>query len=395
MNLVLVADTYPPNKTSGAIQLCDLAVELVRQGHQVTVLVGSQDIRSNCIDDWQFGVRVIRLRVLKTRGVGHVRRAFGEAVSPFLMLYALRVSGIEINKWDGVIWYSPTIFLGPVVKKIKKMSSCKGYLIIRDIFPEWLLDLGLISLGPAYFFFRAIARFQYLQADTIGIQSPGNAKYFRFNEGEIDSRIQILNNWLSYSSIEPCSISVKDTALVKRKIIVYAGNMGIAQKVDFLIEVADGMQNHLDIGFLFVGRGECVGFLKHMAWSRKMQNILFFDEIDPSEIPGLYEQCTVGLLALHPAHKTNNIPGKFISYMRAGLPVAAIVNRGNDIVDIINTESVGFVSTNYSVPDFINQLESLIYKVALDDEVALRCRHLHNKMFSSENAAKVIVKELS
>jgi len=44
--------------------------------------------------------------------------------------------------------------------------------------------------------------------------------------------------------------------------------------------------------------------------------VVFHDEIEPSEIPGLYSQCHAGIVALDPRHKTHNLPGKFLSYMQ-------------------------------------------------------------------------------
>ena len=88
----------------------------------------------------------------------------------------------------------------------------------------------------------------------------------------------------------------------------------------------------MDVGFVFVGRGTDLVRLKTQSEHRELTNILFFDEIEPDEIPGLYAQCDIGLLSLDKKHKTHNIPGKFLSYMRAGLPVLASVNKDNDII---------------------------------------------------------------
>ena len=79
--------------------------------------------------------------------------------------------------------------------------------------------------------------------------------------------------------------------------------------------------------------------------------MLFFDEIDSSEIPGLLAQCHVGLVALHPDHKTHNIPGKFVSYVQYGLPVLARVNGGTDLERLIEDEGVGKVYAGHSVDE--------------------------------------------
>ena len=70
----------------------------------------------------------------------------------------------------------------------------------------------------------------------------------------------------------------------------------------------------------------------------KLDNILFFDEINPDEVPSLLKMCHVGLISLDLRHKSHNIPGKFLSYLQAGLPVLAKINPGTDLQNIIEKE---------------------------------------------------------
>jgi hypothetical protein len=64
-----------------------------------------------------------------------------------VLLRARRQSGLGRERWDGVVWYSPTIFLGPIVRVLRRESRCRSYLILRDIFPEWAVDMGLMRRG--------------------------------------------------------------------------------------------------------------------------------------------------------------------------------------------------------------------------------------------------------
>ena len=136
-------------------------------------------------------------------------------------------------------------------------------------------------------------------------------------------------------------VALAVTVLAGRKIFVYIGNMGVAQSMDIFIELIQGLRHRDDIGFLFVGRGSEFAKLEAEKASRELNNVLFFGEIDSSEIPGLLAQCHVGLVALHPDHKTHNIPGKFVSYVQYGLPVLARVNAGTDLERLIEDEQVG------------------------------------------------------
>lgn len=398
MRIVLIADTFPPLRTSGAVQLRDLSREFVMQGHTLTVILPAAGLSPPWTVEDVDGVHVLRLRAPKTKDISYARRTINEFLMPFAMLRNLRNSPLAKERWDGVVWYAPSIFHGPFANALKRANACKGYLIIRDIFPEWSVDMGLMGRGLPYRFFKAVANYQYSVADVIGIQSPGNRAYFA--DG-LKSRIEVLQNWLADASNVGCSISLSGGKLVGRTIFVYAGNMGVAQGMGVLLDLAERLHSRPDIGFLFVGRGSDSQRLRTDADKRGLDNVAFHDEIDPTEIPGLYAQCHIGIVALDPRHKTHNIPGKFLSYMQAGLPVLASINPGNDLEGLILRERVGRVCTDQSAETLQRLALELVDEVAAEvgvngaQALAARCQALSAKIFSPEAAVRQIVAALT
>lgn len=395
MQLVLVADTFPPLRTSGAVQLRDLSREFVRQGHQLTVLLPAPGQQT----PWQLeqfdGVQVLRLKAPKTKDVGYIRRTLAEFLMPFAMLRNLKRSPLANSKWGGVVWYAPSIFHGPLVSALKKSSASKSYLIIRDIFPEWAVDMGLMGRGLPYRFFDVIARYQYSVADVIGVQTPGNKTYFDQWQQQPNRRLEVLQNWLDKPSHAKCPIRIKETHLAGRKVFVYAGNMGVAQGMDILLDLAEKLLTKPDVGFLFVGRGSEAARLKLAAETRKLHNVVFFDEIHPDEIPDLYAQCTVGIVALDPRHKSHNIPGKFLTYMQSGLPVLANVNAGNDLAKIIRDEQVGQVCESNSIDELLHLTHTLLDAVQADQQLPNRCKQLFAREFAVHKAVQQITASLA
>ena len=399
MLIALIADAYPPMRSSAAVQLRDLSIEFVRQGHFPIVMIPSADLDQPWLLEVNNGVQVLRLKAPRTKDIGYVRRTLGEFFLPYIMLKNLRKSQIADIRWDAVVWYSPSIFLGPLVKKLKKTSSCKSYLILRDLFPEWALDMGLMSKGLPYWLFKSIANYQYSLADIIGIQTHSNKNYIA---AKSSSRIEVLQNWLANAPNVGCSIHLAGSKLAGRTIFVYAGNMGVAQGMDVLLELVERLLHRADIGFLFVGRGSEFHRLSLDAKRRRLCNVMFKDEIDPTEIPGLYAQCHIGLVALDPRHKTHNIPGKFLSYMQAGLPVLASINPNTDLEAIILREGVGRVCSDQSLTTLQRMAEELAEEVAtgtgdksfMNPFLAERCKSLSAKLFSPEVAVRQIVSAL-
>ena len=382
-------------RTSGSVQLRDLTREFVKQGHELTVLLPSNEGK----DPWDLsefeGANILRLAAPRTKGVGYIRRTIAEWLMPYAMKRNLSKSPFASERWEGLVWYSPSIFFGPLVRALKMHSACRSYLIIRDIFPEWALDLGLMRPGLAYAFFKRVARQQYDAADIIGVQSPGNLRYFReWSRQAGKKQLEVLQNWLSPPGEYPCSLQIEATQLAGRKIFVYAGNMGVAQGLDMLIELAACLRDRHDLGFLFVGRGSDASRLQAVAQQLDLNNVFFHPEIDPDEIPRLYAQCAAGIVCLDKRHKSHNIPGKFLTYMQNGLPAFAIVNPGNDLSDLIREEGVGAVCETHDISDAANLCVEMIDQIESGELPPQRCRTLFERQFSVSQSVEQIVAAL-
>lgn len=397
MNILIVTDAYPPMRTSGACHIYDLGQAFVKAGSQANIIVPDsaqeQDVNIHIED----GVKVIRVKALHTKDVGYLQRTIAEFLNPFLMWRRLKKnSQFPQEKIDGVIWYSPSIFFGPLIKKLKKNYSCKSYLILRDIFPDWAQDIGLLNKGVIFNFFKLNERYQYAQADRIGVQSPNNLTYLKKHNAQLTATVEVLWNWIGYPRESKCSINLSKTKLAGKKIIVYAGNMGVAQGMDALIELASKLTIRDDVGFVFVGRGSEVNRLKRMIKSKKINNTIFYDEIESDEVPGLLRQCAIGLIGLDPRHLTHNIPGKFLSYLQSKLRIIAIANNGNDLADLVKKHNLGVFGEEIT-EELVKEVNRLIDNLGGDSAYANQDNILSliENLFSPSIAVKQITSFLN
>jgi glycosyltransferase involved in cell wall biosynthesis len=387
VNLLLIADAFPPTQSSAAVHMHDLATELNIQGHQVTVLIPTHGIVESLIIEQKDHYQLIRVKAFNTKGVNHVRRLLAEWINPLWIIYCLGGSNLMLKKIEGIIWYSPSIFFGPLVRYLVGQFKCPTYLVLRDLFPRWALDLGILKEGLFYRFLQWRELSQYQVADTIGIQAPGNAEFFKEFPQSIQTKLDLLWSWTPTVVHQRCSIEIATTALSGRKIFLYTGNMGVAQNLQPIIELAGLLQNRLDLGFLMVGRGDQINLLKNRVAKLQLNNIIFRDEISAAEIPALCSQCFAGIVSLDVQHQTHNIPGKFLTYMSAGLPVLAKVNSGNDLIDLISQHSVGVTVSSEDPHDLMKAVE-------LFPSISLRCQSLAKERFSTANAARQIIARL-
>ena len=390
MNILIVTDSFPPKSNSAAKQLNDLAAELVRQGHTVYVVTAASN--SSLSHPVTEEIAILAIHPIFLNFDGRIIRAIREAWLPFQLISGFRRSSFATISYDLVVWYSPTIFLGPFISYLKRSQKSCFYLILRDIFPDWAFDLGLIKNKFMYHFLKRIANYQYLLADVIGVQTRGNLPYLAHlpNKGW-RGRLEVLPNWLNPP--RPTEfLGVSDLDKLKgRRLFIYAGNLGVAQSIDKLVDHVGQMNHRSDIGFIIVGQGDLRCKIKQRIERRKLENILLLSEVEEGVLDSIFEKCCGGIVMLSDKHRTHNIPGKFIRYIHFGLPVIALVNNGNDIIDVISSNNIGVVCAPALRGDFMRSVDRLLAMVTNDPEIGTRCKRVACELYSTEKVAEQIL----
>jgi glycosyltransferase involved in cell wall biosynthesis len=318
----------------------------------------------------------------KAKGFGLVRRGFSEIFMSLALWRGSRRCRVDVEHFDGVIWYSPTIFLAPFAAWLKRRSRTRGYLILRDIFPQWALDAGVMRRGPAYYFFRACELFQYRTADVIGVQSPANLAVFAGSPRR-GRDIEVLFNWIDLTRSEPAPSDLVDGhGLAGKRILVYGGNMGVAQDVDNLLRLARRIRPCADIALLLIGSGSEAARLATAIADERLENVVLADEIPAEEFRSVLRRCHVGLITLDRRLTTHNIPGKLLAYLEAGIPVVASVNAGNDLLDIIAEAQVGMGFVNGDDAAFAQAAVDLVRDPARCQAISANARALARERFS-------------
>lgn len=391
----MLADTYPPNKTSGAVLLSDLAEELSNRGIHVLVVVPCESDVSQELAVISENLSVLRVPSTDLKGANYVRRTLGELMLSRRMKKGLLVTGLTLNEWNGVVWYSPTIFLGQFASEIVSASKCPGYLILRDIFPEWAVDMGVMSRGLIYRFFKHFERKQYTAATYIGVQSQSALEYFERDFHPLVSKVEVLNNWLGPSSFSDIPSELSYLERHNGKIVVYTGNIGVAQGMDVFVDAFEKLSFDPSLLFVFIGRGSGMNRLKEMAAKKNLSSVHFHNEIDPGAVNSVLKFCDVGIVSLDIKHRTTNIPGKFLGYLRAGLTVVAKINPGNELVELINSSRIGIAITE----DNGDLLKESILKLTMSDDFGAKARRSALKLFDSKfqvhAAANQILEKIS
>ena len=396
MKLAVICVCYPPLNSSAAIQINHLVEELAFQGNMIEVIIPDSSTKKDFIIESKTNIKIIRFKNGKITDTSLFKRALNEFIMPFRIIYIIIKNSLKLQKNDAIICWSPSIFLTPLIIYLKVINNCKCYLILRDIFPRWAKDLKIIKNQFIYQILNLVFLLQCYFSDVIGIQSAGNKQFIPKKIFFKKNKIDILYNWYEPNfKIKKSDINLSNTVLKNKKVFIHAGNIGLAQGFKTFLYLAEELQNNDDLGFLFIGRGSEFESMKKIAKHRGINNILFHQEIDNSQIMNLYSQCSCGLVILDKRHKTHNIPGKFLSYLHAGLPIFALVNNNNDLISIINKNNLGFATYNFDIDFLKKQLINIANKFDNDNNIKERNQKMAKDFFSVERAANQILNQLN
>lgn len=346
MRILILIDDYLPSTKSGAKMIHDLGLQFVRQGNEVILLTPSPVISATAEVSEEDGLQVVRVRTDKLKGVSKLRRALAE-ITLSSALWRRAGAFLKANPCDLIVYYSPTIFFGALVRRLKSLWRCPSYLVLRDIFPKWAVEAGVLRKGFPYWYFRYKELAQYRAADMIGVESSGNLAYFSGELGDRSFKVEVLPCWASANGNDAGKSGYRrQLGLEKNVVFFYGGNIGVAQDVDNIVRLANGLKEHGDIFFLLVGEGSEIARLNQSIRDLGLCNIKILPAVPQEQYLAMLHEFDVGIISLHRNLTSHNFPGKLLGYMSCGKPVLASVNPGNDIRRVLEEAGAGLCCDN-------------------------------------------------
>ena len=275
------------------------------------------------------------------------------------------ISGIKtyfINvKFDLILYSTPPITLFNAIEYVKKRDNAKTYLLLKDIFPQNAVDLGMLSKSGAkgilYKYFRNKEKKLYALSDRIGCMSQANVDYVLKHNPEVNSsKVEVFPNCvesvdMSVSEEQRIAIRQKYGIPLDRKVFVYGGNLGKPQGIPFLISC---LRTAKDIGayFLIVGDGTEYSKLEAFVNQEKPEHVKLMKRLPKEDYDAMVGSCDVGMLFLDHRFTIPNFPSRLLSYMQAKLPVLAVTDPNTDIGKVIVDGGFGWWSESNDVEAF-------------------------------------------
>jgi glycosyltransferase involved in cell wall biosynthesis len=325
----------------------DLLRKFRDEGHNVYVVSPSErrDNKPTSLVK-ENGCNILNVKTFNLQKTNIIEKGVGILAIEYQYLNAIK-NNLKDVKFDLILYSTPPITFSKVISYIKKRDNAFSYLLLKDIFPQNAVDLGMMKeRGILHKIFLKKENKLYEVSDKIGCMSPANVKYIAQRHPGLIDKLEVNPN-----SIELTGISQSDKNIIRKKyniptnhvVFVYGGNLGKPQGIEFLREIIISSNEKISNAyFLIIGNG--TEYRHMLSWFNKIQpmNAMLIEFLPKQEYDELVKGSDVGMIFLNPNFTIPNFPSRLLTYLEFGLPVFSATDSNTDIPEIIEKHRLGY-----------------------------------------------------
>ena len=344
----------------------DLLRHFLKQGHNVSV-ISPRERRFNeetrlITED---NCRILKLKIGNIQKTGIIEKGISTVLLESRFKSGVKKYFSDI-KFDLVLYSTPPITFAGVVEYIKKRDNAKSYLLLKDIFPQNAVDIGMITKSGVksiiYKVFRRKEKQLYKLSDYIGCMSQANVDYVIKNNPEIfPEKVHTCPNSIEVRP-KPKNDNKEETRRkygipLDKTVFIYGGNLGKPQDIPFIIECLKANEKYDDRFFVICGTGTEYPKLKKFVDESAPKNVRLINGLPKDEYESFVGCCDVGLIFLDHRFTIPNFPSRLLSYMQNCMPVFACTDPNTDIGKVITEGKFGWWCESDTPEHFTETIE--------------------------------------
>lgn len=350
----------------------DLVRKFRNEGHSVYIIAPNErrtGRKTELIDNGT--IHFLGVRTLNLSKTNVVEKGIGQVMMEWQFRRALKRYWGNVE-FDLILYSTPPITFTRVIQYAKKRNpKALTYLLLKDIFPQNAVDIGMLSKsgikGLLYKSFRRKEKILYRLSDYIGCMSPANVEYVIKHNPEVDPAIvELAPNSYDAPQEKPCTVdysAIRESYKLPqdKPLFIYGGNMGKPQGIPFLIECMKAVGNNDNCHFVIVGNG--TEYPKLESWIKeeeKPRSVSLFKSLPKEEYDRLTSACDVGLIFLDYRFTIPNYPSRLLPYLMERKPIIAVTDPNSDIGTIAQEHGYGLWVPSNSVASFVEAVNKML-----------------------------------
>lgn len=352
--VLLLTSYFPPDTGSAAHLFHEFGKALVERGYRVTVLTGFPGYHAQGPLDCYRGRAWMREQI---DGIDVVRvwaprvkrdHPLGRALWQLSLAAVLSAAGMLAARHEVAVAYSPPLPFGLTAWFLRSIYGMPFILNVQDLFPQSVIDLGMLTNPRMIRAAEGLERFLYRRANAIVVHSEGNRRHV-IEKGAQPERVSVIPNWTDTEFIRPgermngfrLEHNMGDVFIVS-----FAGILGHSQDLDVVLEAAqltsEGPRpTEAPMLWLIVGDGVARSRIQEKARAMGLDHVRFLPMQSRATYPSVLAASDVCLATLHRRVRTPVVPSKILSIMAAGRPVVAALNLDGDAPRLVAEAQCG------------------------------------------------------
>jgi len=301
------------------------------------------------------------------------------------------MGGILAGKQDIVFVPSPPLTNGIAGFAISRIRRVPFVYNVQDIYPDVAVRLGILKNARIINTFRSLERFTYSKAAAVSVISE-NFKCNLIRKGVPEDKLFVIPNFVDPEFIRPLPRHNRLSAaqgLHDYYIVLFAGNIGLSQGLEQVLETANILKGHPEIYFLIVGNGATKRSLISTAQRLRLRNVRFLPFLPHNDVPELYASSDVCLVPLKRGLTEESVPSKVYSILAAAKPLIASVDKDSDTWRLVKDADCGICIP----PEDPKALADAILNLHRDRSRGLRMGENGRKFVESRFSRQRIAKE--
>lgn len=308
--------------------------------------------------------QILRIKTLNIQKTNIIEKGIGTLLLESQFDKAIKKYWGDIN-FDLIIYATPPITFNRVIERVKKRCGCRSYLMLKDIFPQNAVDLGMMKEGGIlHSMFRKKEKRLYEISDRIGCMSPANCDYVIKHNPDVDpAKVELCPN--AITPIEQTGLSREERKNLLSRIgiphdktlYIYGGNLGKPQGLDFLLKIVEENEKRSDSFIAIVGSGTEYPRIKNWFEAKHPRNATLISALPKDEYDELVRASDVGLIFLYPRFTIPNFPSRLLSYLENSMPVLLATDRNTDMGRIAEANGFGLWCESGDVNTFIRNMD--------------------------------------
>lgn len=362
MKILFLTDNFPPEVNAPATRTFEHCREWARVGHDVTVITCFPNYpqgkvypgykNSLCKTEFMDGIKVVRVWSYMTANKGFIKR-----IIDFISFSVTSFIAGLFRECDIIVATSPQFFTALSGRTLSFFKRKPWIMEVRDLWPDSIKAVGAMKESVVLKYFSKEEKWCYSSAKKIVVVT-NSFKREIVKKGIAEDKIFVIKNGANTELFRPREKSpelLKRLGLEGKRVLGYVGTLGMAHKIDFLIDCVKGLD---DYALMILGNGAEKENLQQKIERENIKNVVLLDTVPKNEVAEYIALQDAALVNLRRSSLfTTVIPSKIFETASMRIPI--LLGVDGEAREMVEEFGAGLFYEPENKEDFLEKLNTL------------------------------------